>query len=111
MKLKLVFGLGGRIKFFEHGGEIESFHKELLLEGRKYVHKNYRPDANKEFDYIIHFEDAGKYDQTNGFITDWDSISSGIWAGKCECGATYGHSAPGSHSLWCPKYQRTDWGR
>ena len=104
MKLKLVFGLGGRIKFFEHGGEIESFHKELLLEGQKYVHKNYRPDANKEFDYIIHFEDAGKYDQSSGFITDFESLFSGSWAGKCECGASYDPTGAMNHFRWCPKF-------
>ena len=104
MKLKLVFGLGGRIKNFEYSGEIEHFHKELLLEGRKYLRKNCRPDANKEFDYIIHFEDAGKYTPKDGFVTDFATLSSGSWAGKCECGAAYDPTGAMNHFRWCPKY-------
>ena len=111
MRLKLVFGLGGRIKNFEFGGEIEHFHKELVLEGRKYLRKNYKPDANQEFDYIIHFEDMGKYQESDGFVTTYEFISNGVWAGQCECGASYAHSGHNLHSRWCPRFYRTDWGR
>ena len=106
MKLKLIFGLGGPIKSHTWYGTIEDFPKVLELDGYRHSIANYRPDANKEFDYIIHFWRLGLVDPADGYIKNYGELTDLFSANGCQCGSAYDSSASSIHARWCNFYSK-----
>jgi hypothetical protein len=101
VKIKVVFGLGGPVKTCDWYRDIEDFYKVISLGDVRHTMANYRPDANKEFEYIVHYNRVGPTDPNDLPIQTWEDLVR--WSSTCECGVLYS-SASSAHSRWCPKY-------